>query len=95
MSRRIQGINPGGGISRFSKALVTQHELEAEGYSFAQGTEADCFNRFGHSYAEQQWAVVPLRHPQYLHHAYKIRALDEPLGQLGGEDHAPWQCRDQ
>lgn len=88
MSRRIQGINPGAGISRFSKAMVTQYELDAEGYFFAQGTEADCFNRYEQSYAEREWFVVPLWHPQYLHHAYKIRALNEPLGLLGGEDQA-------
>ena len=56
--------------------------------TFAQGTEADCFNRYEQSYAEREWFVVPLWHPQYLHHAYKIRALDEPLGLLGGEDQA-------
>jgi len=31
---------------------------------------------------------MPVWHPQYLHHAYKIRALDEPLGLSGGEDQA-------
>jgi len=46
MSRRIQGINPGASISRFSKAMVTEESLDAEGYFFEQGSEADCFNRF-------------------------------------------------
>lgn len=88
MSRLIQGINPGAGISRFSNAIVTDYALETEGYYFAHGNEADCFNRYERSYANGEWFVVPLWHPQYLHHAYKIRALDEPRGLLGGADQA-------
>ncbi|WNW12761.1 glycine betaine ABC transporter substrate-binding protein [Pseudomonas sp. DTU_2021_1001937_2_SI_NGA_ILE_001] len=88
MNRRIQGINPGAGISRFSKAMVRAYGLDSLGYYFADGTEADCFNRFEASYARNEWFVVPLWHPQYLHHSYSIRALDEPLGLLGGTDEA-------
>lgn len=88
MSRRIQGINPGAGISRFSKAMIAQYALDRAGYHFNPGSEADCFNRFEQAYAQGEWFVVPLWHPQYLHHAYKIRALAEPLGLLGGEDQA-------
>jgi glycine betaine/proline transport system substrate-binding protein len=32
--------------------------------------------------------VIPLWHPQWLHHRYRIRALDEPKGLLGGRDQA-------
>nr|WP_238354219.1 glycine betaine ABC transporter substrate-binding protein [Pseudomonas lurida] len=54
MSRRIQDINAGAGISRFSKAMVTEYALDGDGYYFAQGTEADCFNRFEQFYAEEE-----------------------------------------
>ncbi|NUT79065.1 glycine/betaine ABC transporter substrate-binding protein [Pseudomonas sp. C1C7] len=88
MSKRIQGINPGAGISRFSQAMVIDYALDQGGYYFANGSEADCFTRFEHAYASGEWLVVPLWHPQYLHHTYSIRALDEPRGLLGGEDQA-------
>lgn len=88
MDRLIQGINPGAGISRFSRTIVEQYGLDAAGYHFETGTEADCFDRFEAAVARQDWVIVPLWHPQYLHARYSIRALDEPKGLLGGTDQA-------
>lgn len=88
MDRLIQGINPGAGISRFSKAIVAAYALDAAGYHFETGTEAECFGRFEKAVAERRWVVVPLWHPQWLNHRYKIRALLEPRGLLGGRDEA-------
>ena len=88
MERLIQGINPGAGISRFSQAIVTEYGLGAAGYEFRTGSEADCFNRFEAAVREKRWVVVPLWHPQYLHNRYRVRALDEPEGLLGGVDKA-------
>jgi len=88
MERRIQGINPGAGISRFSQAIVERYGLAAGGYHFETGSEADCFDRFEAAVAEKRWVVVPLWQPQYLHARYTIRALEEPLGLLGGTDAA-------
>jgi glycine betaine/proline transport system substrate-binding protein len=88
MDRLIQGINPGAGISRFSKAIVEQYGLAAAGYHFETGTEAQCFDRFEAAVADKRWVVIPLWHPQYLHARYEIRALAEPKGLLGGTDQA-------
>ncbi|WP_371747290.1 glycine betaine ABC transporter substrate-binding protein [Acuticoccus sp. I52.16.1] len=88
MERLIQGINPGAGISRFSKAILSAYELDAVGYHFETGTEADCFGRYERAVAERRWVVVPLWHPQWLNHRYRIRELEEPRGLLGGNDAA-------
>jgi glycine betaine/proline transport system substrate-binding protein len=88
MERLIQGINPGAGSSRFSAAIIEQYGLAAAGYHFKTGSEQDCFGRFERAVANGHWAVIPLWHPQALHHRYKIRALDEPKGLLGGRDQA-------
>jgi len=88
MERLIQGINPGAGISRFSRAIVDSYGLGAAGYHFETGTEAECFDRFEQARAEGRWIVVPLWHPQYLHARHRIRALAEPRGLLGGADQA-------
>jgi glycine betaine/proline transport system substrate-binding protein len=88
MERLIQGINPGAGISRFSRDIVKQYGLDLAGYHFENGSEADCFDRFEEAYSEKRWIVIPLWHPQYLHHRYSIRALAEPKGLLGGADQA-------
>jgi glycine betaine/proline transport system substrate-binding protein len=88
MERLIQGINPGAGISRFSEAIVQQYGLDAAGYQFKTGTEAECFGRFEDAVADGRWVVIPLWQPQWLHHRYRIRELREPRGLLGGRDQA-------
>jgi glycine betaine/proline transport system substrate-binding protein len=88
MDRLIQGINPGAGISRFSKEMISAYGLSAAGYVFRTGSERDCFDRFEAAVTDRRWVVVPLWHPQYLHHRYRIRALEEPKGLLGGVDQA-------
>ncbi len=88
MERLVQGINPGAGISRFSKAIVEQYGLDKAGYEFRTGTEDQCFSRYISAVADGRWVVIPLWHPQWLHHRYKIRELSEPRGLLGGKDSA-------
>lgn len=95
MTRLIQGINPGAGISRFSREIVKQYGLDALGYHFENGSEADCFNRFEEAVARREWLVVPLWHPQFLHHRHAIRELHEPKGLLGGHDAATLIIREQ
>ncbi|NWD73515.1 glycine betaine ABC transporter substrate-binding protein [Pseudomonas gingeri] len=88
MDRTLQGINPGAGISRFSQSMVQAYGLSTAGYHFQPGSEAACFDGYEQAVSEERWLVVPLWHPQYLHHRYRIRALHEPLGLLGGADDA-------
>jgi glycine betaine/proline transport system substrate-binding protein len=88
MERLVQGINPGAGISRFSKAIIEQYGLGAASYSFRTGSEDECFSRFELAVAEERWVIVPLWHPQWLHARYRIRALGDPKGLLGGTDNA-------
>jgi glycine betaine/proline transport system substrate-binding protein len=88
MERLIQGINPGAGISRFSKAIVESYGLDKEGYEFRTGTEEECFGRYIDAVSEGRWVVIPLWQPQWLHHRYRIREVREPRGLLGGQDSA-------
>lgn len=88
MDRTIQGINPGAGISRFSQAMLPAYGLDAEGYEFRSGTEEACFDGYEQAVREGRWVILPLWHPQYLHNQYRIRALHEPKGLLGGTDDA-------
>ena len=88
MVKRIQGINPGAGISRFSREIITQYGLAHAGYHFENGPLDDCVRTFEEAVAERRWFVVPLWTPQYLHEQYRIRELDDPKGLLGGTDDA-------
>lgn len=89
----IDGINPGAGISRFSAAMIDAYDLRAHGYRFVPGAEASAFAKFERAVAAQQWFVMPLWSPQYLHHDHRIRALHEPRGLLGGRDAATLVAR--
>lgn len=88
MTRRIQGINPGAGISRFSARMIDAYGLAQHGYAFHTGSQEECFSTFERAVAEGRWVIVPLWHPQWLHARHAIRALAEPLGLLGGTDKA-------
>ncbi len=88
MDKRIQGIGPGAGISRFSREIIDCYSLRELGYAFHNGTLKDCTDAFERAYQDRRWAVVPLWHPQYLHHRYRIRELAEPIGLLRGKDAA-------
>ncbi len=88
MTKLIQGIGPGAGISRFSREIIAHYGLDAAGYAFRNGTLDDCVNAFEQAVAQNRWVVIPIWHPQFLHNAYKIRALVEPNGLLRGKDQA-------
>ncbi len=94
MNKKIQGINPGAGISRFSVKMIKEYELNKAGYSFHTGTEEDCFGTFENAVVNNEWIVVPLWKPQFLHHKYKIRELEDPKGLLGIVDKAVLVVRD-
>ncbi|WP_197379221.1 glycine betaine ABC transporter substrate-binding protein [Mycolicibacterium mengxianglii] len=88
MDRLIQGITPGAGISRIWATAVQEYGLDHYGYQFQTGTAEQCIGRFVDAVAERRWVVIPLWHPQWLHHRYRIRALRDPKGVLGGRDQA-------
>ncbi|AKM03974.1 glycine betaine ABC transporter substrate-binding protein [Burkholderia pyrrocinia] len=88
MEKQIRGINPGAGISRFSREIVHRYQLDADGYQFQTGDEEACYRRFEDAVERRAWVVLPLWRPQFLHARYRIRELRDPLGLLRGADRA-------
>lgn len=88
MTKLIQGIGAGAGISRFSREIISVYGLESLGYEFRNGTQVDMEKAFETAVTEKRWVVVPLWQPQHLNHRYKIRELAEPKGLLRGKDQA-------
>jgi glycine betaine/proline transport system substrate-binding protein len=88
MTKVIQGIGPGAGISRFSREAVESYGLTEVGYEFRNGTQQDCEQAFTSAVAEKRWVVIPLWQPQQLNHSYRIRELVDPRGLFRGKDAA-------
>lgn len=88
MLPKIQGINSGAGITRFSIEMMKKYGLSDAGYEFFTGTEDDCFCAFENAVENNKWVIVPLWKPQFLHYRYNIREINEPKGLLGIVDRA-------
>lgn len=94
MNKRIQGITPGAGITRFSIKMMDKYGLSDAGYQFFTGTEDDCFSAFEQAVAKKEWLIVPLWKPQFLHYKYNIREIKDYQGLLGVVDRAVLLIRD-
>ena len=92
MNKTIQGIGIGAGITRFSIRMMEEYELSEAGYGFKVGTQELCVKAFEDGVKRKDWLIVPLWQPQFLHHKYRIRELDEPKGLLGVVDKALLLC---
>jgi glycine betaine/proline transport system substrate-binding protein len=88
MTKTIQGIGPGAGITIFSQQMMQDYGLEQAGYTFRPGTAREWIDAFEQGVAENRWVVIPLWQPHFLNKAHRIRPLQEPKGLLGGADRA-------
>ncbi|UTH72984.1 glycine betaine ABC transporter substrate-binding protein [Chromobacterium sp. IIBBL 290-4] len=88
MIKTIQGINPGAGISRFSREIMARYRLDELGYHFENGSLEDCVGAYEQAAARGDWVVAPLWQPQYLHWTQRIRELSDPDKLLRGKDEA-------
>ncbi|WP_136443892.1 glycine betaine ABC transporter substrate-binding protein [Pacificoceanicola onchidii] len=93
LRKLIQGITPGAGISRFSRQMIVDYQLEQHGFHFQNGTVDDCCGAYLDATAAGDLAIVPLWHPQWLHTEAKLRELKDPKGLLGGQDDATMVLR--
>lgn len=86
--KHIQGIGTGAGISRFSRQMLKDYQLDAQGFHFENGTLEDCTSAYLEAESAGDLAIVPLWHPQWLNSQRNLRELEDPLGLLGGQDAA-------
>jgi glycine betaine/proline transport system substrate-binding protein len=88
MPKIIDGIGLRAGISRFSVEMIKAYQLDTNGYEFKSNLPETFYVVVERKILRQEWLVIPLWHPQYLHHLFKLRPLIEDKGLLRGKDHA-------
>lgn len=88
MSKVIQSIGPGAGITVVSAKAVREYGLDAAGYSARPGTAPEWIAAYESAVAEKRWVVFPTWAPQYLNRGGKLRPLADPKGVLGGANRA-------
>lgn len=84
MTKLIQGIGSGAGITVRSQQAVVDYGLEPLGYVLRPGTAAQWTGAFDAALAERRWIVFPTWSPQYLNRDGQLRAIADPRGVLGG-----------
>lgn len=88
MDKTIRGTGPGSGLMIQSAKMMTEYGLEQAGYRLQPGAPKDWIENFERAVTERRWLVMPLWQPQFLNKAYRVRALAEPKGLLGGPNRA-------
>ena len=88
MTRQIQGIGTAATITTVSQAAVRTYGLDALGYTFRPGTQAEWIGYHEAEVRERRWFVFPTWTPQYLNRGGQLRALRDPRNVLGGMNHA-------
>lgn len=88
MERIIFTINPGAGISRFSREVMEQYNLKNEQYELRNSSEKKFLNHVEKGLLAKKLFVIPFWHPQALHDQYLFRELAEPLNLLRSKDEA-------
>lgn len=88
MTKLIQGIGPGATITVDAQKAVADYGLDKFGYSLRPGTPEEWTSAYNRAVAERRWIVFPTWTPQYLNRDGGIRPLKDPLGVLGGMNHA-------
>ena len=86
MDKTIRAPDEDADLTAGSKNIVEQYKLDEAGYRFVTAKTADWIDGFNRNIAEKKWFVMPLRRPQYLNRAARLRVLDEPENLLGGTD---------
>lgn len=80
---RIQGIEPGAGLTRLSQEAVKAYGLD---YTLQEASEAAMLSVVDRSMRGKRWVVATAWSPHWMFGKYALRYLADPKGALGGEE---------
>ncbi|MFH5926387.1 glycine betaine ABC transporter substrate-binding protein [Roseomonas xinghualingensis] len=83
LNGRIQGIEPGAGLTRLSKEAVKAYDLD---YSLQESSEAAMLSMVQRAIRGKDWVVATAWSPHWMFGKYELRYLADPKGALGAEE---------
>ncbi|MBO1073856.1 glycine betaine ABC transporter substrate-binding protein [Roseomonas marmotae] len=81
---RIQGIEPGAGLTRLSNEAVKAYGLDD--YTLQESSEAAMLSMIDRALRRDQWVVATAWSPHWMFGKYELRYLADPKQALGGEE---------
>lgn len=77
---RIQGIEPGAGLTRLSREAVEKYKLD---YTLQESSEAAMLTTVDRAIRGKRWIVATAWSPHWMFGKYELRYLQDPEGALG------------
>lgn len=82
---RVEGIDPGAGLTRLSEQAVKDYGLD--GYKLQISSEAGMLTTVDRAIRKEEWFVATSWSPHWMFGKYKLRYMDDPKGALGKAEH--------
>jgi len=82
---RIEGIDPGAGLTRLSEQAVKDYELDS--YKLQTSSEAGMLTTVDRAVRKEQWFVATSWSPHWMFGKYELRYIDDPKNALGKAEH--------
>ncbi|KRD67010.1 glycine betaine ABC transporter substrate-binding protein [Ensifer sp. Root278] len=78
---RIEGIDPGAGLTRLSEQALKDYELDS--YKLQISSEAGMLTTVDRAVRKEQWFVATSWSPHWMFGKYELRYIDDPKDALG------------
>ncbi|AWM85457.1 glycine betaine ABC transporter substrate-binding protein [Microvirga sp. 17 mud 1-3] len=82
LNGKIQGIDPGAGLTRLSKEALKTYDLS--GYDLTTASDAAMVSALDRAIRRKEWIVVTGWSPHWMFGKYELRYLNDPKQTLGG-----------
>lgn len=82
---RVEGIDPGAGLTRLSEQAVKDYALD--GYKLQISSEAGMLTTVDRAIRKQEWFVATSWSPHWMFGKYELRYIDDPKSSLGKAEH--------
>lgn len=82
---RIDGIDPGAGLTRLSKAAIKDYGLDD--YKLQISSEAGMLTTVDRAMRSEKWFVATSWSPHWMFGKYELRYIDDPKKSLGEAEH--------